>query len=61
MTGTPPTEDWWTSQQVQLFEDRQRTCRRADFAPRTCFYFVVVTVRGRLVVVWCPVRFAFGC
>jgi len=29
--------------------------------PRTCFYFVVVTVRGRLVVVGVRWGFAFGC
>jgi len=39
MTGTAPTEDWWTSQQVHLFEDRQRTWRRADFAPSDMLLF----------------------
>jgi len=28
-----PTEDWWTPQQAQLVEDRQRIWHRANFPP----------------------------
>jgi hypothetical protein len=39
MSGNRPTEDWWTPQQAQLVEDRERTWQRADFTPSDMVLF----------------------
>ena len=39
MAENLPTENWWTPQQAQLVEDRQRRWHRADFAPSNMVLF----------------------